>query len=76
MEEVPCELRSKWEKKPATPGSGEKVTVGGGSSKCHGPEAGKVSELAEQRDAGRGGRVVNEAESPDHAVAYRLWKGV
>lgn len=44
--------------------SGEKVTAGRGNSKCQGPEAGKVSALVEQRDAGRGGRKVNEAEKP------------
>lgn len=64
MEEVPCDLRSQWGKKLATPRSREKVTAGRGSSKCQGPEAGKVSALAEQRDAERGGRVVNEAEKP------------
>ena len=64
LEAVPCDLRSQWGKKLATPRSGEKVTAGRGSSKCQGPEAGKVSALAERRDAGRGGRVVNEAEKP------------
>ena len=64
MEEAPCDLRSKWEQELAAQRSGEKVTAGRGSSKCQGPEAGKVSVLAEQGDTWRGRRVVNGGATP------------
>ena len=64
LEEAPCDLRSKWEQELAAQRSGEKVTAGRGSSKCQGPEAGKVSVLVEQGDAWRGGRVVNGGATP------------